>query len=134
MAWIDKVNNVLHDVGELADDGINRVKNGVTAKQEQTKIDALYRRAGQLLFDEYEKTGHCDERLRSIFIDIQRHQEILAGLNPQQNTTAQDVHCTRVYGQSDPAQGVGRTRPCPVCGTLCIDSAAYCTQCGNSLQ
>ncbi len=134
--WIDKVGDVLRDVGDLADDGIRSVKSAASSKSEQSKIDTLYRRAGQLLYEEFEKTGHCDERLRQMFLEIKTHKENIARAEEEANRQddVQSVRCTPVRGYSDPSQGVGSTRPCHSCGALCIDSAPTCPSCGARLR
>jgi len=134
--WIDKMSDVLRDVSDLADDGINRVKSAATSKSEQGRIDALYRRAGQLLYEEFEKTGYCDERLRQMFLEIKTHKENLvrAEEEAKRQDDVQSVRCTPVRGYSDPSQGVGSTRPCPSCGALCIESISACPSCGARLR
>lgn len=134
-AWLAKVSDVLRDVGDLADDGIRSVKTAAAAKGEQAKIDALYRRAGQLLFEEFEKTGRCDVRLRSIFQEIRSHKQTLERFGDEQRADddVQSLRCTLVRVQSDPLYDMGRTRPCPCCGALLLDTAQVCAVCGTKL-
>ena len=124
MAFLDKVNKMAKNLGEMAGDAMENGKLNLKLMEERAGLAEAYAQLGEAFYQQQKGTADNTEKINELFLKIDGHHQQIEALQAESASPAP--------AQAAPA-AAGPAKFCPGCGTKLDEGVKFCANCGTAL-
>lgn len=123
MAFFDKLNKLVKDTGDKANELLEIGKLNAKISTEKSAISTIKEQMGEYVWSKYQEGAAFDEQLSEYCASIQASLEAIAELQSQ------------IDALKAPKEEEAPAVPtCPACGVQVAEDAKFCPSCGAKLE
>ena len=123
MAFFDKLNKLVKDTGDKANELMEIGKLNAKISTEKSAISTIKEQMGEYVWAKYQEGAAFDEQLSEYCASIQASLEAIAELQSQ-------IDALKAPKEEEAPQAPA----CPACGTAVSQDAKFCPACGAKLE
>lgn len=131
MAFLDKVNKMAKNLGEMAGDAMENGKLNIKLMEEKAALAENYAQLGEAVYQQQKGIADNTEKINQLLLEIDGHHQQIEALqaDPVQPAPAQAAPVAPA-AEAVPA---GVAKFCPGCGTKLDEGAKFCANCGTAI-
>lgn len=141
MAFLDKVNKMAKNLGEMAGDAVENGKLNIKLMEEKGKLAEAYAQLGEAVYQQHKGIADTSQKIEELLVKIDGHTQQIEALQAEQQQPAQPAQAAPAPAPawdaaSQPAPeapAAGAAKFCPGCGTKLDDGAKFCANCGTAI-
>ena len=126
MAFFDKLNKLVKDTGDKANELLEIGKLNAKISTERSAISTIKEQMGEYVWSKYQEGAAFDEQLSEYCASIQASLEAIAEIQAQ----IEEIKAPK----EEPTPAAPAVPTCPACGNQVSEEAKFCPDCGAKLE
>jgi len=123
MAFLDKLNDIAKNIGDLAGETIGTAKLNAKINSEEKAIEGVYKQIGEYYYQKYQSGEILSEDAAALCAEIDAHNAVISEAKAELESI-----------KAAEETAVAESGVCPSCGKANAAGTKFCQECGTKLE
>ena len=133
MAFLDSLNKMAKNLGEMAGDAVENGKLNIKLMEEKGKLTEAYAELGEAVYQQQKGIADNSAKINELILRIDGHTQQIEALQAEQQPAPAAQPAPAWDAPAAEAPAAGAAKFCPGCGTKLDEGVKFCANCGTAV-